>query len=98
MSRPAEGYRPHDFATDLAAFMDALQLEAAVISGGSNGGIVARRFAIDYPERTLGLVLLGSPATLRDKPGGRIDNDAPLGVGTIIRKRNKRGGTIVEGR
>ncbi len=68
-SRPAGGYRPHDFAADLAAFMDALHLEAAVIAGGSSGGFVARRFAIDHPERTLGLILLGSPATLRDKPG-----------------------------
>jgi len=68
-SRPADGYRPHDFAADVAAFMDALHLEAAVIVGGSSGGFVARRFAIDHPERTFGLGLLGSPATLRDKPG-----------------------------
>jgi pimeloyl-ACP methyl ester carboxylesterase len=68
-SRPAAGYRSHDFAADLAAFMDALHLEAAVIAGGSSGGFVARRFAIDHPERTLGLVLVGSPLTLRDKPG-----------------------------
>ena len=68
-SRPAAGYRSRDFAADLAAFMDALHLEAAVIAGGSSGGMVAQRFAIDYPERTLGLVLIGSPATLRGKPG-----------------------------
>ena len=68
-SRPAEGYRPHDFVEDLAAFMDVLHLEEAIIAGGSSGGFVARRFAIDYPDRTLGLVLLGSPAILRDKPG-----------------------------
>lgn len=68
-SRPPEGYRPHDFSADLAAFMDALHLQGAVIVGGSSGGVIARRFAIDHPERTLGLVLLGSPATLRDKPG-----------------------------
>lgn len=49
--------------------MDILQLEAAVIVGGSSGGIIARRFAIDHPERTLGLVLLGSPFTLKNKPG-----------------------------
>ena len=67
-SRPASGYCVHDFAADLAAFMDALHLEASVVVGGSSGGFVARRFAIDYPERTLGLVLLGSPAILRDKP------------------------------
>ena len=68
-SRPAAGYRSRDFAADLAAFMDALHLEAAVIAGGSSGGMVAQRFAIDYPERTLGLVLIGSPLTLRGKPG-----------------------------
>jgi pimeloyl-ACP methyl ester carboxylesterase len=68
-SRPEEGYRPDDFAADLAEFMDVLQLESAVIAGGSSGGFAARRFAVDYPERTLGLVLLGSPFTLQDKPG-----------------------------
>jgi len=67
-SRPAAGYRVHDFATDLAAFMDAIQLETAVIVGGSSGGFIGRRFAIDHPEHTLGLVLMGSPASLRDKP------------------------------
>ncbi len=68
-SRPPEGYRSHDFAVDLAAFMDSLQIEAAVITGGSSGGFVARRFAIKFPERPLGLVFLGSPFILRDKPG-----------------------------
>jgi len=68
-SRPEAGYRVQDFAADLAAFMDVLQLEAAVIVGGSSGGFTARRFAVDHPEYTLGLVFVGSPATLRDKPG-----------------------------
>jgi len=68
-SRPARGYHPRDFSADLEAFMDALRLEAAVVVGGSSGGFIARRFAIDNPDRTLGLVLLGSPAALRDKPG-----------------------------
>ena len=42
--RPASGYRPHDFAADLAAFMDALDLR----SGNRrtlHGGSVAKRFA-----------------------------------------------------
>lgn len=67
-TRPATGYRPEDFAADLLAFMDAVHVEAAVLAGGSSGGLIGRRFAIDYPERTRGLVLLGSPATLRGKP------------------------------
>jgi non-heme chloroperoxidase len=68
-SRPEAGYHPRDFAADLEAFMDGLHLEEVVVVGGSSGGFVVRRFAIDHPERTLGLVLLGSPASLRDKPG-----------------------------
>ncbi len=68
-SRPVAGYRPLDFETDLAGFMDALELETAVIAGGSSGGIIARRFAIDYPNRVSGLILVGSPLTLQNKPG-----------------------------
>ena len=67
-SRPATGYDPRDFAADLAAFMDALALTKAVVVGGSSGGFVARWLALDHPERVRGLVLLGAPAQLSDKP------------------------------
>ena len=70
-SRPPAGYRSRDYAADLAAFMDALHLEAAVVVGGSSGGLVAQRFAIDHPERVKGLVLLGSPLRLGDTPGAQ---------------------------
>lgn len=67
--RPEAGYQPRDFAADVAAFMDTLQLERAVIAGHSMGSTIAQRFGIDYPERTLGLVLIGSFAGFRDNPG-----------------------------
>ncbi len=67
-SRPESGYRSADFAGDLAALMDALRIEAAVVVGASSGGQVALRLALDCPERILGLVLLGSPLRLSDKP------------------------------
>ena len=67
-SRPAERYSTYDFAGDLEAFMDKLGIDNAVIAGGSSGGFVARRFAIGHPQRTKGLVLLGSPLSFRDKP------------------------------
>ena len=66
--RPEFGYRTKDFAADLLLFMDALHIEKAVILGASSGGFAARSFALSHPGRTLGLVLLGSPSTLRDKP------------------------------
>ena len=52
-SRPATGYCPRDFAADLAAFMDALNLKTAIVAGHCMGGLVAQRFALDYPSRTL---------------------------------------------
>lgn len=66
--RPASGYRPRDFVADLAAFMDALDLQRAVIAGHCMGGSVAQRFALDYPERTQALVLASSFPTMRGNP------------------------------
>jgi pimeloyl-ACP methyl ester carboxylesterase len=70
-SRPAAGYGVPDFAADLTAFMDVLQLEAAVIVGHSMGSAVALRFALDHPDRTSELVLVGASASLRANPKAR---------------------------
>jgi pimeloyl-ACP methyl ester carboxylesterase len=59
-SKPDAGYAPSDLAADLAAFLDAMQIESAVIVGHSMGSSVAQRFAIDYPSRTRALVLEGA--------------------------------------
>ena len=65
--RPRSGYRSRDFAADLAAFMDVLGVEKAVIAGASSGGLVAQRLALDFADRVLGLVLLGAPLALGSK-------------------------------
>src|SRR5918998_365356 len=66
--RPAAGYHPRDFAADVAAFLDSQGLEAAVIAGHSMGSTVALRFALDYPERTRGLVPMGTFVRYRTNP------------------------------
>jgi non-heme chloroperoxidase len=63
-SRPLTGYRYADFADDVHRFMTALRLPSAVIVGHSMGSLVAQRFAIDHPSRTLGVVLAGSFLTI----------------------------------
>ena len=70
-SRPPAGYHSRDFAQDLAAFLTAVHIEAAIIAGASSGGLIAQRFAIDHPARTMGGVLIGSPLKLGDKPAVR---------------------------
>lgn len=67
-ARPAHGYGPHDCAADVARFMDAFGIEAAIIAGHSMGSSVAERFALDFPGRTLGLVLLGAFTSWRRHP------------------------------
>ncbi len=67
--QPASGYNPRDYAADVAAFLDAVKLPKAVIVGHSLGSYIAQRFALDYPERVRGLVLIGSFVTVRGNSG-----------------------------
>jgi pimeloyl-ACP methyl ester carboxylesterase len=66
--KPDTGYRVHDFAADAVLLLDALGLERAVVAGHSGSCLVARRVALDHPERVAGLILEASPATLRGDP------------------------------
>ncbi|MFI1715046.1 alpha/beta fold hydrolase [Streptomyces litmocidini] len=66
--KPPDGYLPEDLAEDLVAFMDGVGIGRAVLVGGSSGGVQARIVAGRRPDRVAGLVLLGVPATLVDKP------------------------------
>lgn len=77
-----EWYRPaydlEDLAQDCAALLDGIGEESAVIAGMSMGGFMALRFALAYPERTDGLVLIDSMATPhtdaeRNTYGGMIE-------------------------
>jgi 3-oxoadipate enol-lactonase len=56
-AKPTGPYDPALFARDLAGLLDALGERAAYVIGHSGGGVVAQRFALDFPERALGLVL-----------------------------------------
>ena len=66
--KPPEGYALTDFAEDVDALMDALGLNTAVLVGSSSGGYVAQQVSIINPERVIGLVLVGSPRSLQDRP------------------------------
>lgn len=63
--KPEDGYRVQDFANDVVGLLDALAVERAVLAGHSGSCFVARRVALDHPERVAGLLLEASPVTLR---------------------------------
>ena len=54
-----------DFAADAVSFLDALDIERAIVAGHSGSCLTARRVATDHPERVAGLILEASPTTLK---------------------------------
>lgn len=68
-SKPEAGYSSSDLAGDIAEVMDALEIPSAVIVGHSMGSFAAQRFAIEYPDRVDGVVLVASFATCADNEG-----------------------------
>src|SRR5581483_2924408 len=67
--KPEAGYGVQDCAADVPPLLDALGVERAVLAGHSGSCLVARRVALDHPERVAGLVLEASPSTLYSHAG-----------------------------
>jgi pimeloyl-ACP methyl ester carboxylesterase len=61
-----------DLSDQLAALLDHLQIDKAAIVGFSLGGMIARRFAQDHPDRTTALVVLHSAHTRTEKQQAAI--------------------------
>jgi pimeloyl-ACP methyl ester carboxylesterase len=54
------GYDSYSLSEDLKCLLDALGIEKALLVGHSYGGAIATHFALRYPERARGVVLLDS--------------------------------------
>lgn len=57
-----DSYTMDAFSNDLAAFLDALEIDVCALVGCSFGGMIAAHFACEHPERLAGLVLSDSSA------------------------------------
>jgi non-heme chloroperoxidase len=64
--KPQAGYAMSDFARDVAAFMDVVAVERAVIVGHSMSSAITLATAAAYPGRVSGIALLGAFAHFRD--------------------------------
>jgi pimeloyl-ACP methyl ester carboxylesterase len=51
-------YTHRSYAEFVRDFMTTMRIPRSVIAGQSLGGTVALEFALDFPERTAGLVLI----------------------------------------
>lgn len=57
-----------DYVQVVCGFLDALNIERAVITGHSMGGAIAQQFALTCPTRTAGLILVATGAKLSVTP------------------------------
>jgi pimeloyl-ACP methyl ester carboxylesterase len=57
-----------EYVEVVRGFLDARKIERAVIAGHSMGGAIAQLFALTYPARTAGLLLVATGAKLRVAP------------------------------
>jgi pimeloyl-ACP methyl ester carboxylesterase len=73
--RPAgpAAYADTEFVADAAAVLDASRTDRAVVVGLSMGAGYTLRFAVDRPERTLAIVLIGAAIAVDDRPEGTPD-------------------------
>lgn len=59
---PEGAYTVEQMAADLAALMDSLKIQKTYLAGHSMGGYIVLAFARAYPERVLGLGMVGTQA------------------------------------
>lgn len=75
---PKHDYSRANFTADIAEVLDALGISRAIIAGNSMGGKHALAFAVVYPERVSGLILVdgsGAPLPKEEEPEEQESED-----------------------
>lgn len=91
--KPDERYSISTFAEDLRELLDSLGADRAFILGVSMGGFVAQDFALKYPDRVAGLVLVSTcsvgrelASKLREIVGGVLNRWSEVSAEEALRK------------
>jgi pimeloyl-ACP methyl ester carboxylesterase len=74
------------YAEDVCAFLDALDIERAIIAGHSMGGAIAQQIGLHMPDRAAGLILVGTGSKLPVEPTltQRIMNETEQAIEWLI--------------
>lgn len=65
-SRGSDPLTIHLLAEHLKRLLDKLGIKQVVLCGYSHGGLIAQEFALNYPERTIALILSGGYSELNN--------------------------------
>jgi len=75
---PETGYSIEIFSDDILGLLDTLSLERVVLIGLTMGAMTALRFALDHPDRLLGMVLVGVSEGGREVMRERFEMSAQI--------------------
>ena len=75
-THPEEPISLSSFSQQLSALITELQLESLNLIGFSLGGMINRRFAMDYPELVNSLVILNSPHQRSEAEQAKVETRA----------------------
>lgn len=74
-----------EYAEDMVALLDALELETTYVCGHSMGGAIALTIALEHADRVRGLVLISTGARLRVHPEILTQAESnPAGVADLL--------------
>ncbi|MGE0827136.1 MAG: alpha/beta fold hydrolase, partial [Candidatus Binatia bacterium] len=65
--KPSGPYTPQLFARDLAGLCSAVGISRAHVAGISMGGVIAQRFALDYPNLVQSLTLMSTSSEVGEQ-------------------------------
>jgi len=65
--KPDEGYTPGQWAHDLSLLLGKLGIEKSYVLGISMGGVIAQRFALDYPQVVEALILVSTSSEVGER-------------------------------
>lgn len=80
---PAAGYLLPDYAADLSALLDVLQIERPAIVGHSLGGMIAMTWAVDHPATARAIVLEDAPLRGGSEHVGRMEEWRAIAAMTV---------------
>jgi pimeloyl-ACP methyl ester carboxylesterase len=90
---PGSYYTLASYAASLAAILDELEVAQVDVVGQSYGGVVAARFALDYPNRVRRVVFINSPLYSESSAAEGIIH-LPLGIGRAVTWHMFGGGAL----
>ncbi|MGI8551889.1 MAG: alpha/beta fold hydrolase [Dehalococcoidia bacterium] len=91
--KPEGPYSAQLWASDLAALLDTLGLKQPCILGHSMGGVIAQRFALDFPEKLSALILVSTSSQVNEKAAafwfGQADTIEREGFAAWIKRQQE---------